>query len=229
MTLVKQTTFGDLFNISSSKRVLEKDWKDSGIPFYRAREIVKLSKEGHVDNELFISKDHYELIKKENGIPKAGDLMVSAVGTLGACYIVKDTDCFYFKDASVLRFSPKSDICSKYIQYAFNTSEIQNQIHAGGSSTVGTYTIERAKKTKILLPPLAEQQRIAAILDQAELVKRKRELAIDRLNELSESIFQKMFNDPVINSFGWLKCPLSLIVDGKYGVKAGPFGSSLKK
>jgi type I restriction enzyme S subunit len=196
VTILKQTTFGDLFNISSSKRVLERDWKDSGIPFYRAREIVKLSKEGHVHNELFISKDHYDSLKKEYGVPKEGDLMVSAVGTLGACYIVKSTDCFYFKDASVLRFSPKSgEVCSKYIQHAFNTSEIQDQIHAGGSSTVGTYTIERAKKTKISLPPLAQQQRITAILDKAQHLRRMRELAVKKIGTLSKEIFIGMFSD----------------------------------
>jgi type I restriction enzyme, S subunit len=49
-------TLGDLYNITSSKRVFEADWRKSGVPFYRAREIVKLAKQGFVDNELFISE-----------------------------------------------------------------------------------------------------------------------------------------------------------------------------
>ena len=51
--------FQDVFNICSSKRVLQADWKNEGIPFYRAREIVKLSNNGYVDNDLFISNEHY--------------------------------------------------------------------------------------------------------------------------------------------------------------------------
>ena len=43
-----------LFFVCSAKRVLQADWRDEGIPFYRAREIVKLSENGYVNNELFI-------------------------------------------------------------------------------------------------------------------------------------------------------------------------------
>ena len=46
----------DLFKIGSSKRVLKAEWKDSGVPFYRGREITTLSKSGAVDNDLFISE-----------------------------------------------------------------------------------------------------------------------------------------------------------------------------
>jgi len=38
------------------------------------------------------------------GIPKENDLMVSAVGTIGKVYVVKNKDCFYYKDASVICF-----------------------------------------------------------------------------------------------------------------------------
>lgn len=56
---------------------------------------------------------------------------------------------------------------------------------------------------KVDLPPLAEQQRIASILDKAELVKRKRELAIEKLDRLAESVFYEMFGDPLNNEKNW--------------------------
>lgn len=49
--------------------------------------------------------------------------------------------------------------------------------------------------TKIPLPPLDEQKRIAAILDQADELRRKRQCAIDRLNQLGQAIFHEMFGD----------------------------------
>ena len=52
---------------------------------------------------------------------------------------------------------------------------------------------------KVDLPPLAEQQRIAEILDKAELIKRNRELAIEKLDELAQSVFIEMFGNPDIN------------------------------
>ena len=46
---------GDICRISSAKRVLQQDWKDSGIPFYRAREIAQLSNNEKVKDDLFIT------------------------------------------------------------------------------------------------------------------------------------------------------------------------------
>jgi type I restriction enzyme, S subunit len=57
--------------------------------------------------------------------------------------------------------------------------------------------------TEIPLPPLEEQKRIAAILDKADRVRRKRQEAIRLTEELGRSIFLDMFGDPVTNPKGW--------------------------
>lgn len=85
------------------------------------------------------------------------------------------------------------------------------------------------EKIKIPLPPLPEQKRIAAILDKADAIRRKRQQAVKLTEELLRSVFLDMFGDPVTNPKGWPKTKLSEVVNGKYGIKAGPFGSSLKK
>jgi type I restriction enzyme S subunit len=56
---------------------------------------------------------------------------------------------------------------------------------------------------KLPLPPIAEQQRIAAILDKADGVRRKRKEAIALTEELLRSVFLDMFGDPVTNPKGW--------------------------
>ena len=58
-------------------------------------------------------------------------------------------------------------------------------------------------QSAIPLPPLGEQKRIAAILDQADELRHKRQRAIDRLNQLGQAVFHEMFGDPVSNPFGW--------------------------
>jgi type I restriction enzyme S subunit len=57
--------------------------------------------------------------------------------------------------------------------------------------------------TKIYVPPLEEQRRIAAILDKADGVRRKRKEAIRLTEELLKSTFLEMFGDPVTNPKGW--------------------------
>ncbi len=55
----------------------------------------------------------------------------------------------------------------------------------------------------IPLPPLPEQKRIAAILDKADAIRRKRQQAVKLTEELLRSVFLDMFGDPVTNPKGW--------------------------
>ena len=59
------------------------------------------------------------------------------------------------------------------------------------------------KEMKIPLPPLAEQRRIAAVLDQADALRAKRRAALAQLDSLTQSIFLEMFGDPATNPKGW--------------------------
>lgn len=56
---------------------------------------------------------------------------------------------------------------------------------------------------KIDLPPLPEQKRIAAILDKAEAIRRKREKAVELADAFLRSVFLEMFGDPVQNPKSW--------------------------
>ena len=152
----------DLFNVCSAKRVLQSDWQKDGIPFYRAREIVKLSNNGYVDNDLFISLEHYETLKQSYGVPQVGDLMVTGVGTIGKVYIVQENDTFYYKDASVLCFENRyGAIESEYARIMIDSPFLQEQIHLKTyGNTVDTITISTANAYLCILPPISEQRKI---------------------------------------------------------------------
>ena len=162
----------DLLNVCSSKRVLQSDWKNEGIPFYRAREIVKLSENNFIDNELFISEEHYLELKKNYGVPQSGDLMVSSVGTIGKVYIVKPEDLFYYKDASVLCFENKNKLLvSQFAKILLESSFVQSQMRDNSKgTTVDTITISAATNYLCIVPPKNEQLRIVDAAQRA-LVK----------------------------------------------------------
>ena len=61
------------------------------------------------------------------------------------------------------------------------------------ATTADNFPIDNLRRLPIPLPPLAEQKRIAAILDQADALRRLRRRALDRLNTLGQAIFQEMF------------------------------------
>ena len=154
-----------IVNVVSARRVHQSDWRSEGVPFYRAREIGKLADTGSVDNELFITEALYTEFAS-SGVPHPGDLMVTAVGTLGKTYIVKDSDRFYYKDASVICFENFGKINPTYLKLLMYSPYMEEQIKQNSAgTTVGTITIVKANEYLIPLPPLMEQQRI---VDQAE-------------------------------------------------------------
>ena len=154
-----------IVNVVSARRVHQSDWRSEGVPFYRAREIGKLADTGSVDNELFITEALYTEFSS-SGVPHPGDLMVTAVGTLGKTYIVKDSDRFYYKDASVICFENFSKINPAYLKLLMCSPYMEEQIKQNSAgTTVGTITIVKANAYLIPLPPLMEQQQI---VDQAK-------------------------------------------------------------
>ena len=157
---------GSILNIWSARRVHEKDWRKSGIPFYRAREIGKIADFGYVDNELFIDKSLYNEFS-QNGVPQINDLMMTAVGTLGKNYVVESHMPFYFKDGSVLCIGNPYKINPYYLKLFFESSVFINQyLTESDGTTVATLTMVRLNQYLIPLPPLQEQQRIVAQIEK---------------------------------------------------------------
>lgn len=173
------------FDVTSSKRVHKSDWLSEGVPFYRTRELVKLSEQGYIDNELFISEDLYKTFKKEFGVPQKNDLLISGVGTIGVPYVISDEKKFYFKDGNVIWLKNRGVFDASYMYYLYKTVFVDNQIHSmSAGTTVDTYTIINAKNTIIPLPPLSEQQRI---VERIEELFSKLDEAKERLQEVADS------------------------------------------
>ena len=185
----------DDFEVCSSKRVLQQDWIQEGVPFYRTRELVSLSKNEPFGSEIFISESLFQKLSKKYGVPKMGDFLVSGVGTLGILYQVKENDKFYFKDGNVIWFKTGQNISSDYFKYCFQTQFVQKQIFSQSSaSTVGTYTISNARKTKFWKPiNNEEQQKIAACLSAADDLLEAQTKKIEALQEHKKGLLQHLF------------------------------------
>ncbi len=91
---------------------------------------------------------------------------------------------------------------------------LQKQMKGGIQKHLGHKTIARQK---IPLPPLAEQQKIAAILNAADSLRQKDQQLIEHYTALSQSLFLEMFGDPVSNPMGWEQTTLDDVCDKIYG------------
>jgi type I restriction enzyme S subunit len=208
-----------LGKITSSKRIFESEYVTDGIPFYRTKEIKELANKKTVSTELFITKARFEEIKKKFGIPTLGDILITAIGTIGEIYVIENNSDFYFKDGNILWLRDFKDINPYFLKYflRYVTNELNN---LSSGSAYKALPIEKLKKYKIPLPPIAEQKRIAAILDKADAIRRKRQEAIKLTEKLGRSLFLDMFGDPVTNPKGWelfsLESITKKITDGEH-------------
>lgn len=212
--MIPKVTLSALFQIGSSKRVLKSQWRDSGVPFYRGREVTKLSQDGCVENDLFIDEDLYEQLLKKYGVPTQGDIVITAIGTIGNTYIVKDNDKFYFKDASVLWLKRTSDVVSEYINYWFKSTLMREQLEVGNGATVDTLTISKLQSLIVPIPSVSEQKRIVAILDQAfadiDQARATAEANLKNARDLFDSYLQQVFSQ---RGEGWVEAKLGDLLD----------------
>lgn len=99
----------------------------------------------------------------------------------------------------------------------------------GKGATVKGITLDVLRQLTVPLPPLAEQKRIAAILDKADTIRRKRRQALALADQFLRAVFLDMFGDPVTNSKGWKSGTIDdVAIPEKGAVRCGPFGTQLK-
>src|SRR5438132_4600874 len=119
MTAASHRTPGhELCEITSSKRIYAADYVPEGVPFYRSKEIIE-KHEGNIDvsTDLFISDSKFREIERKFGAPKAGDLLLTSVGTLGMPYVVKSGERFYFKDGNLIWFRNFNRLEPQFLYY----------------------------------------------------------------------------------------------------------------
>lgn len=184
---------GDHFMITSSKRVFQRDWRTSGVPFYRARELAVLGAEGRVKNELFIDREMFDYYRRAFGAPRPGDFLITGVGTLGKTYVVQDGDEFYFKDGNIIWLKASSTVDSFYLKQLFKTPFVLDQVFSNsGGSTVGTYTITNAKLTYIPAPPKLEQLAISQALSDSDSLIASLERLIAKKQAIKQGMMQQL-------------------------------------
>jgi type I restriction enzyme M protein len=186
---------GHVCDITSSRRIFKDEYVDEGVPFYRTKEIVELSRGLTPSLELFISQERYTEIKEKNDIPKPGDILVSAVGTLGVSWIVNHSNPFYFKDGNLVWIKDiKEDVESIYLKLVLDIF-IPNQIHIlSAGAAYQALTIVKLKQLEIPIPDIETQRQIVAQIEN--------EQALVNSNKQLIEIFEQKIKDRVSKVWG---------------------------
>ncbi len=162
----KWVKVGSLAVVQSSKRVFEKDYVSDGIPFFRSKEIGDLYRNEPIKTELFIAEEHYNSLAEEYGVPQIGDILITSVGTIGNTWIC-DGRKFYYKDGNITQICGNQFFDSKYVECFLHSPLFEKQALSTVAGTAySALTIIKLKNLIMPLPPLAEQKRIVAKLEE---------------------------------------------------------------
>ena len=160
----------ELADLTSSKRVFFDEYVPEGIPFYRGGEITEKRQGFPISNPLYITEESYNEKIEKYGVPNAGDILITAVGTIGNSYMVTENDKFYFKDGNLIWFRNFQNN-SNYIIYDFlNSKQFKNKIEQISiGSTQTALTISGLSKIKIRIPNSINYQRY---IEQSKVIQK---------------------------------------------------------
>ena len=118
---------------------------------------------------------------------------MTAVGTLGNSYVIKDDNPFYFKDGNLIWFKDiKEDV--NFLNFILTSEKGQKKIiDSAIGSTQKALTIVELNKLKYEFPSLKEQRKIAKFLNGLESKVMKEQEKLDFLNEYKKGLLQQMF------------------------------------
>jgi type I restriction enzyme S subunit len=160
-----------------------------GVPVIRIRDVVR----GYSDTR-------YSGAYSEAHVIQNGEIVIGMDGNFNAARWNGGPSVL---NQRVCRLAAHEDQLDEDYLFHFLPAALKTIEDATPFVTVKHLSVAGIRGIKIPLPPLPEQRRIAAILDQADALRAKRREALAQLDSLTQSIFIEMFGDPVRNPKGW--------------------------
>lgn len=151
-----------------------------------------------------------------------GDIVFARTGaTTGKSYLITSPPHVSVFASYLIRVRAKESVFPPFLAHFFKSQKYWRQISSlsEGAAQPGV-NATKLGSLQIPVPPLDEQKRIAAILDKADSLRRKRQQAIRLADDFLRAVFLDMFGDPVTNPKGWpiekLRSVTTKITDGTH-------------
>lgn len=170
---IETMEIGELFEVGSSKRILQSELTTYGIPFYRVTDLINRINDRPVDIKQYVDELKYMTLIKEKYVPQAGDFLITARGTIGKIYEVKQNDKFYFQDGMITWLKRKNNyINNLFFMELVKTDWFRRQFYSSNNGTTISYlSITDTRHLKVLLPVLNLQLQFAQEVYQINKLK----------------------------------------------------------
>jgi type I restriction enzyme, S subunit len=167
------------------------DWGDSGLPIIRIQNLTDPSKPYNRTTRPV--SEHLRV--------QPGDLLVSWSATLGVFEWAGPEEGLL--NQHIFRVIPSLDkVDKRYLRHVLERALLDMRRHLHGA-TMQHVNRREFLGTKLPLPGLPEQRRIAEVLDRADDLRNKRRTSLAELDTLTHSIFFDLFGDPATNPKRW--------------------------
>lgn len=198
-------TLGSVAEFINGAAFKPEDWGDEGKPIVRIQNLTDPTKPFNRTKRQVAEKLHVHF----------GDLLVSWSASLGVFEWRKPEIALL--NQHIFRVLPdEARVDKRYLRYGLERALLDMQQHLHGA-TMQHVNRGEFLATKLYLPSLREQRRIAEILDKADMLRVKRRAALVKLDTLTQSIFLDMFGDPATNPKGWPVVSIEDICEVKGG------------
>ncbi|MEA3544449.1 MAG: restriction endonuclease subunit S [Thermodesulfobacteriota bacterium] len=201
--------FGSLFEFVRNGMNIRQDKSGEGLPITRietiSESVVDGGKVGYAGLE---EKDCVKWLLQD------GDILfshINSVDHIGKCAVYRGQPNKLVHGMNLLCLRPDTDkLDPEFGKYLIRNQGFRSRLSSYVNKAVNqaSISIGNLRGIPVPLPPLPEQRRIAAILDKADAIRRKRQQAIHLTEEFLRSVFLDMFGDPVTNPKGWEVKPI---------------------
>ncbi len=207
---MKLVEFGSLFRFIRNGMNVKQDKSGDGLPITRIETISAATVDGARVGFAGLTESDCRDWLLENG-----DILFSHINSVehvGKCAVYHGVPEKLVHGMNLLCFrSDTAKLLPEFAKYLIRGTEFRSRLSNFINKAVNqaSVSIGNLKTIPVCVPPLAEQRRIAAVLDKAEALRAQRRAALAQLDSLTQSLFLDLFGDPVTNSKGWPISPLS--------------------
>ena len=228
MTATQTLSVNQVASVFNGKTPSKAQQRESGHPVLKIKDVDELGRfrgtfSGHIEPELAEKHTKQRIVGGETLILNAAH---------NATHVASKT---YYADGEVagslatgewlmIRWN-KDATDQRYGNHWINTPETRFRLRQLVNG-IHLYPKDVAR-LQIPLPPLAEQKRIAGILDAADALRARRRESLAQLDTLLQSTFLDMFGDPVTNPMEWEELSIIDLCESSDDVRCGPFGTQL--